>query len=104
MSETKKFDGEKPALAFLPTEPLEEVAEILDFGAEKYGRNNWQIGTSWMRFASAALRHLFAWIRGEDLDPETGKSHLAHAACNLLFLMWYQRHGKGEDDRQSVSE
>ena len=40
-------------------------------------------------------RHIFAWWGGEDKDPETGFSHLAHAACCLLFLMEFQRNGWG---------
>jgi hypothetical protein len=42
---------------------------------------------------------MFAWWRGEDTDPETGLSHLAHAGCCLMFLMEYQRNSWGTDDR-----
>ena len=44
-------------------------------------------------------RHIFAWWGGQDKDPETGFSHLAHAGCCLIFLMEYQRNGYGTDDR-----
>ncbi len=44
-------------------------------------------------------RHIFAWWGGEDKDPETGFSHLAHAGCCLLFLMEFQRNSWGTDDR-----
>ena len=51
------------------------------------------------RYFAAMCRHVFAWWGGEDADPETGYSHLAHAGCCLLFLMEYQRNGWGTDDR-----
>lgn len=95
----RKDDSGKPPLALLPFASLEAVAQVMAFGAEKYGTHNWRDGRGWLSFASAALRHLGAWIEGENDDKESGQSHLAHAACCLLFLLNYQEEGVGEDDR-----
>jgi hypothetical protein len=89
----------KPRLELLPSAALEQIAEVLTYGAAKYEANNWCRGARWGRYFAALLRHVFAWWRGEDRDPETGMSHLAHAGCCLLFLMEYQRNGWGTDDR-----
>lgn len=89
----------KPRLELLPTSGLEQIAQVLTFGAAKYGDNNWCRGSRWGRYFAALLRHLFAWWRGEEHDPETGMSHLAHAGCCLLFLLEYQHRGWGTDDR-----
>jgi hypothetical protein len=89
----------KPRLELVPFDVIEEIAEVLTYGASKYEANNWTRGARWGRYFAAMLRHGFAWWRGEDRDPETGFSHLAHLGCNLIFLMSYQRHGWGEDDR-----
>lgn len=72
-------------------EALEPVVEVLEFGKTKYSAWNWSEGSGfkWTRVSSATLRHIFAWMKGEDLDPETHKSHLAHAVCNLIFLLYY---------------
>lgn len=94
-----KHDEGKYPLHLLPVEVLEEVSRVLDFGSRKYQDWNWAKGFKWSRLYSASLRHLFAHMRGEDKDPETGISHLAHATCNLLFLMYHELHKKGEDDR-----
>ena len=91
----------KPRLDLLPTAAVEQIAEVLTFGAAKYDDNNWCRGTRWGRYYAALLRHVFAWWRGENSDPETGMSHLAHAGCCLLFLMEYQRNGRGTDDRST---
>lgn len=67
---------------------LLDVAAVLTFGAAKYGPNNWQGLTDFDdRYYAAILRHVFALGTGEEIDPESGLPHLAHAACGLLFLL-----------------
>ncbi len=94
-----KHDNGKPSLALLPTEALEEIAKVMDFGAKKYDADNWRGGFTYRRVASSLLRHIFAWLKGEDLDPESGLSHLAHAGCNVLFLLTFVITKTGTDDR-----
>ena len=88
-----KHDTNKTPWHLIPFDALEPVAKVLEFGAQKYSPWNWREhkGFSWTRVFSATLRHLFAWVRGEDLDKETGLPHLAHAVCNLLFLLHYSQ-------------
>lgn len=64
-----------------------------------YGGRNWERGMAWGRLAGAAQRHLWAWMAGEDRDPDTGMSHLDHALTNLAFLVAYEERGIGTDDR-----
>jgi hypothetical protein len=94
-----KYDGGKVRLDLLPPEFLEGTAKVLTFGADKYGEYNWAKGMDWHRPYSALQRHLIAWWGGEDTDPETGLSHLAHAACNVAFLMAFEKRKTGDDDR-----
>ena len=92
-------EPKKARLDLVPFAAVEQIAEVLTFGAKKYGDNNWARGARWGRYFAAMMRHMWAWWRGQENDPETGKSHLAHAGCCLLFLMEYQRNGWGSDDR-----
>jgi hypothetical protein len=98
-----KADGGKPDLSmiltYLPMEALVEIAKVMEFGAKKYSLDNWRKGFAWMRIMGSLLRHLYAWARGEDLDPETGLSHIAHAGCNILFLLTFILTKTGTDDR-----
>jgi hypothetical protein len=83
-----KFDGDKPRMGLIPPMIEVEVADVLTFGAAKYPQpDNWKRveGREW-RYVDAALRHLNAHRQGEKRDPETGKLHLAHAICCLMFL------------------
>ncbi len=97
-----KNDQDKPAAHLLPTVALEAIAQVLAFGARKYAPNGWRKVDKRTRYYGATLRHLFAWHRGETLDPESGLPHLAHAACSLLFLLESELSGFGEDDRPTT--
>ncbi len=82
-----KADGAKTDLSLIPYRPLLEIAQVLEFGAKKYERDNWRKGFEHQRLLAALLRHIFAYNEGETNDPETGLCHLAHAGCMLFFLM-----------------
>lgn len=87
----KKYDGGKPRWDLLPLSTIEEVVKVLTFGANKYGDNNWQlVNEAQKRYFAALLRHLTAYQRGEKVDSESGLSHLAHAATNLVFLLHFE--------------
>jgi len=94
-----KFDLRKPGMELLPLGALMEVARVYDYGATKYAPNNWRKGMAWSRMVGALLRHVAAWHEGEDLDPDTGLSHLVHAAFSVLSLVEFELKGIGQDDR-----
>lgn len=84
----RKFDAGKLDYTLVPWEGLEEVVKVLEFGARKYARDNWQhVEGGETRYLAAAFRHIIAYNQGEKVDQETGLSHLAHAGCCLLFLL-----------------
>jgi len=90
-----KFDKDKAQWWLLPWKPIIAIVEILQLGAEKYAAYNWQNVKDFKnRYYSALMRHLTAWWDGETMDPESGKHHLAHVGCNVIFLLWYELGGK----------
>lgn len=97
--EGRKDDGGKARHDLLPPEMPDAVAQVLAFGAGKYGERNWEKGMSWGRPFAALMRHMWAWWRGEKADPETGMSHLWHAACCIAFLIAFEQRKTGTDDR-----
>lgn len=99
-----KHDAGKADIALLPPEALVAIAEVFTFGAKKYAADNWRGGFSYRRVVSALLRHLYAWLRGEDNDPESGLSHIAHAGCNVMFLLTFIITKTGTDDRYRASD
>lgn len=94
-----KFDAGKPPLDLMEMEYVEEIAQVLAFGARKYAAHNWRKGIGVTRNLAAACRHLFKVMRGEDIDPESGLHHLAHAGCCLMFAWWTLKYRPQFDDR-----
>ena len=83
-----KFDKGKLEWSLLPFKAVEQVIGVLMYGAVKYDRDNWKKVENWQeRYWNAAIRHLVDHKKGEDLEPESGLTHLAHACCCLLFLL-----------------
>lgn len=98
-----KYDQEKPLLALIPVEALEEEGWVWTFGAKKYGYYNWTNGLAYTRIISAMFRHMLAIMRGEDTDPESGRSHAAHIRCCAGMLIKFQKDGRKDlDDRNIV--
>ena len=93
-----KHDEGKARFDLMPSGPLFELAMIYTVGAVKYAPRNWEKGMDWGRVFAAVQRHLWAWSGGEEVDPEDGLSHLAHAAWGLFTLMEYRTtHPEGDD-------
>lgn len=97
-----KFDTDKLPVNLLSTEALNQTAAVLKFGADKYHAHNWRDGFAWSRPLAAAMRHIMAFNDGEDRDPESGLSHLAHAACCIMFLLEFEKTHPELDDRYKV--
>lgn len=73
----------------LPFAALELAAEVMAFGVDKHqddGAERWRTLRQRDHFASL-MRHISSYWRGEWLDPETKKPHLAHALCRMAFLL-----------------
>ena len=83
-----KLDSGKLRYDLLPFKSLQEVVKVLGYGATKYGDGNWrQLDKLDQRFFAASMRHLMAYALEEDVDPESGLPHLAHAICSLMFML-----------------
>lgn len=85
--QSAKADKGKLELSLVNTELVKAVAEVRMYGTEKYGDSeNWR-KVEPKRYVDALYRHLLAYIEGNEVDEESGLSHLAHMACNLSFLL-----------------
>jgi len=95
-----KHDTGKAPWHLLPFDAVDQVVAVLRAGAEKYAPRNWEGGRAYSHDFSAALRHLTAWWEGENADPQSGLHPLAHAACDVLFLLAFVVRGRTDlDDR-----
>jgi hypothetical protein len=101
MLERHRTGGQrKPPWHLVPWSALAAIVRVLAKGAVKHGDRHWEGGMLYSEHFSAALRHITAWWERDDNDPETGESHLAHAASRILFLLAYMLEERADlDDR-----
>ena len=80
-----------------------EMALGMMEGARKYGRHNYRIaGVRASVYYDAAMRHLMAWWEGQDIDPDSGLSHISKAMSALHVLRDAMLNDKWNDDRPPV--
>lgn len=99
-----RYNDGKPDYSLIPLHTLADEARVWMAGARKYSAWNWTKGMKWSVPLACALRHLAAFQRGEDLDPETGLPHIAHAMCNLRMLTLYAETYREGDDRPRLMQ
>lgn len=93
----------KPQLNLVPSSAMILEAAVMQLGAAKYGPFNWrEKSVKASIYVAACLRHLLAWHDGQDNDPESGQTHLAHARACLGILIDAQSLGKLVDDRPTA--
>lgn len=94
-----RYNQGKLPMSLLDRYAIEELVKVLQFGANKYARHNWRKGLSQSDILDSTLRHVFAALDGEDLDPESGLPHMAHAMCNCMFYLANGKYHPELDDR-----
>lgn len=84
----QQYGDLKVPLQLVPAAATAYMAMGLKEGARKYGPFNWrETDVEAMTYVGAVLRHLSAYVDGEDIDPESGNPHLAHAMASLAILV-----------------
>ena len=81
-----RFNEGKPQYSLIDLTSLEPMARVLEFGAQKYARDNWKKGMPFNKILDSMLRHIAAMQAGEMIDPESGLPHIGHIQCNALFM------------------
>lgn len=94
-----RYNNGKPKWHLVDFDSLEGMVRVLEYGAQKYAPFNWTKGMPHTEIADCLLRHLFAWIHGEDTDKESGQKHLDHVLCNAMFLAYNTKHHPDLDNR-----
>lgn len=100
-----RFNQGKIRYDLMPPWAMEQIAKVYTYGTRKYDDDNWWKGMKWRKDVFGCIeRHIKKWLRGEQLDDESGLHHLAHAAWNCIALMEYERNMIGTDDRNPYTQ
>ncbi|WP_434715490.1 dATP/dGTP diphosphohydrolase domain-containing protein [Paraburkholderia sp. A3RO-2L] len=84
---------------------MAEVGVAMLEGAAKYGRHNYRaVGVRASVYYDATIRHLFSWWEGEDIDPDSGMSHITKAITSLVVLRDAMIQNMMTDDRPPISK
>ena len=90
----------KPSMSLCPPVAMQAMARVMRNGADKYGPWNWRDQPISMSvYLDAIGRHWSAMCAGEDLDPDSGLSHLAHIMAGCGIIMDAVDQGCMTDDR-----
>lgn len=82
-----KADAGKLRLTLVPRAIIKAIAEIREYGVNKYGENESWRKVEVERYKDAAFRHFIAYLDNPNgVDEESGLPHLWHLACNIAFL------------------
>lgn len=96
----RKDDSEKSMVGLIPPRAALEEGYVWGMGAKKYSMHNWKKGLGILRICGAILRHTFAIMGGQDIDPESGRHHGAHIRCDAAMLIEFYYEGRTDlDDR-----
>jgi hypothetical protein len=86
MNGAVKFDTGKPRISLVAPSLIRMLAKVFEYGADKYGEDNWKLGLDPLRLYDALMRHMLAWRDGERID-ESGLPTLAHALWNVAIML-----------------
>ena len=83
-----KHDGGKIRPTLVPAELIKAVAQVREYGCQKYGTSESWRQVEVQRYRDAAMRHMLRYIFDpQSADMESGLPHLWHLACNIAFLI-----------------
>ena len=92
--------GTKVPLHLVPRTAITAMAMAFCEGGLKYGPYNWrESGVRASVYVAAMQRHMSAWFDGEDIDPDSGLSHVWKAMACLAIIVDAEACGKLNDDR-----
>ena len=94
-----KADAGKPQLHLVPTEIINCIARVREFGNKKYKDSNSWKRVEKERYIDAMFRHLLKYVNDNNsVDKESGLPHLWHIACNVAFLCEMEKEKQRKED------
>jgi hypothetical protein len=78
----------KARIDLVPPIAVYSMAEALTHGVDKHGEHNWrQKKIDIVKRTGSALRHIFKFLAGHDIDEDSGVHHLGCAMASLAVVL-----------------
>lgn len=95
----------KAKVSVIPANVIFDIGLGMTEGMVKYGRHNYRgCGVRASVYYDASMGHLMDWWEGEDVDPDSGLSHVTKAIASLVVLRDAMMQDKLTDDRPPRSK
>lgn len=89
VEKASRFNEGKPKWSLVHFKSLIPMIRVLEFGTKKYAPKNWQKPMDTTEILESMQRHLAALMDGEEIDSESGISHMGHIQCNAMFYNYH---------------
>ena len=86
-----RFNEGKRKWSLVDFKSLEPMIEALEYGAEKYSPDGWKKGYDKKEILESMMRHIASLMDGEEVDTESGVSHMGHIQVNAMFYNYFNR-------------
>jgi uncharacterized protein YuzB (UPF0349 family) len=97
MEQSLRYNEGKPQWSLVDFKSLEPMVRVMEYGCQKYDRDNWKKGLDLNQILESLSRHLFALMSGEIIDPESGQEHVGHIMANAMFWQYHNEKQKVEN-------
>lgn len=84
-----RYNTGKPKWSLVHMHSLVPMIRALEYGALKYAPFNWQKPMKRDEVLDSMQRHLAALIDGNELDDESGLTHIGHIMANAMFYSYH---------------
>ena len=91
-----RYNEGKPKWSLVHYDSLIPMIRVLEFGAEKYEKENWKKELDLKEILESMQRHLAKLMDGEEFDSESGISHMGHIQCNAMFYNFHKERVKNK--------
>ena len=84
-----RYNTGKPQWSLVHMQSLVPMIRVLEYGALKYAPFNWQKPAERDTLINSMQRHMAALIDGNELDDESGLTHIGHIMANAMFYSYH---------------
>lgn len=79
----------KPKWSLVHYKSLEPMIRVLEYGMNKYEKDNWKKEMSLDEIQESLQRHIASVMDGETNDVESKILHMGHIMCNAMFWIYH---------------